>query len=619
MGVRVLLIEDDLVLQDSIFELLHQYGFVVEAFANPKQALKRFKEIKFDIILCDYKMPEMDGNQVLKKIKDLKPDHHIPFIMLTAYTDSKIYRQAMNLGADDFLNKPFKSDDLIKAVNKELEKAKFWRLKVEGFADFPQENPNPIIRYYFNEEVLDYANPSYIEKLKELNESERKQFVGQLTQIAKMAYENRKNIAQDIPIRSSLYNVTFSPQLAKGYVNIYFSDITIVKSKEEQIRSQQQFYKELLDNIPADIAVFTPDMRYIYINPNGVKNPEVREWMIGKTDQDYIEYRKPKNTETIERRMAAFRAAKENGENANWVDEYTLKDGSKQFIVRKFHPVLNENNRLNFMIGYGIDVTQNILAERQLIESKTRYKNLFDSNPQMVFIINAQGIVYEINKAAVEQLGYTSEELVNQSVLKVFPEQYHSAVLETIENCFNEEHIEHTWELVKHKKDGTLIDVFEVARTIHLHDQNEKVLLIVCTDITDNKRNLALLKETSDFNKMLLKEMPVPVAILQFDKFVEVNGTFKNLFGYDSEQLKGLSLFNYVLEKYHCNLQIKMQERYENALKVVECEVEMLSFDNKKYNILLNGTLYTHQGEKYTLVIFNNITDIRQAQLRERG
>lgn len=619
MGMRILLIEDDLVLQDSIFELLNQYGFVVEAFANSKHALKRFKEIDFDIILCDYKMPEMDGHQVLKKIKEISPKGHIPFIMLSAYADSKIFREAMNLGANDFLNKPFKSDDLIKAINKELEKTKFWRLKVEGYADFPTENPNPIVRYYYEQKELDYSNPAYNSKLKCLATEEKNEFLSELYACANRAFESKSNLRKNILMQTDLYSVTFSPQIKKGYVNIYFNDITLVKSKEEELKNQQLFYKELLDHIPTDVAVFTPDMRYIYINPKAVKSPEIREWIIGKTDYDYIDYRKPKNTDSIYRRIEAFNTAKENGENTNWIDHYKLSDGTNQHIMRRFHPVYDEENKLNFMIGYGVEVTLMIEAEEKLKKSRQRYKNLFDSNPQMVFIINRKGIVYEINKAAVDQLGYPEEELVDQTVLKVFPALHHPAVLGTIEKCFSEPEIEHSWELVKHKKDGTIIDVFEVARTIYLQDFEEEVLLIVCTDITENKTNLKLLNESSDFNKMLLKEMPVPVAILKFDKFIEVNGTFNDLLGFTTKDLEDTSLLNLVLEPFHCSLIEKMQERYACDIRVMECEVEMVAKNGRNLNILLNGTLYEHNGEKFTLVIFNNITEIRQAQLRERA
>ena len=68
--------------------------------------------------------------------------------------------------------------------------------------------------------------------------------------------------------------------------------------------------------------------------------------------------------------------------------------------------------------------------------------------------------------------------------------------------------------MIKHKKDGTLINVYEVARTIQIDESEDYLLLVVCTDITDKKQNETLLKESSELNRKLLEQMPVPVAIL---------------------------------------------------------------------------------------------------------
>jgi len=146
MRERILLIEDDQILHDSIAELLNIHDFQVESFTHPEKAVARFAEEVFDIVVCDNKMPVMTGLDVLKHIRSSKPVKFIPLIMITAYDDRDIYRKAMIGGADDFINKPFKSDELIAAIEKQSEKLKYWKNQLEAFANFPNENPNPVTR-----------------------------------------------------------------------------------------------------------------------------------------------------------------------------------------------------------------------------------------------------------------------------------------------------------------------------------------------------------------------------------------------------------------------------------------------------------------------------------------
>ncbi len=68
-------------------------------------------------------------------------------------------------------------------------------------------------------------------------------------------------------------------------------DITEYKNTERRFEQLRIFYEQILNNISADIVVFDPEHRYLFINPLAVKDPELRKWMIGKTDEEYCLYR----------------------------------------------------------------------------------------------------------------------------------------------------------------------------------------------------------------------------------------------------------------------------------------------------------------------------------------
>ena len=132
-------------------------------------------------------------------------------------------------------------------------------------------------------------------------------------------------------------------------------------------------------------------------------------------------------------------------------------------------------------------------AEEALRESEQRYRELYENVPTMNFTIDASGTVLLANNAAIEQLGYTLEELSGQSVLKVFYEDDRPAVLEQLNACLQSPGRVFTWELRKVRKDGGILWVREVARTMQESDGNT-VILIACQDITEIRKLEAQLR-----------------------------------------------------------------------------------------------------------------------------
>lgn len=119
---KLLLIEDDTVLRENTSELLDLAGYNVIAAADGKQGLLAAKENAPDAIICDIMMPELDGYGVLEALnKDVKTKR-IPFIFLSAKTERKDVRKGMELGADDYLTKPFTESELIGAIESRLAK-----------------------------------------------------------------------------------------------------------------------------------------------------------------------------------------------------------------------------------------------------------------------------------------------------------------------------------------------------------------------------------------------------------------------------------------------------------------------------------------------------------------
>lgn len=111
--IKIVLIEDDVALGNSISELLMAFGFSVKWIGNSLDALEFLEKNIPDIIISDLMMPGMNGEDIFLKIRENKYFDEIPFIMITANINSQIkYRQLEN-GVNDYIIKPFKVEELI--------------------------------------------------------------------------------------------------------------------------------------------------------------------------------------------------------------------------------------------------------------------------------------------------------------------------------------------------------------------------------------------------------------------------------------------------------------------------------------------------------------------------
>jgi diguanylate cyclase (GGDEF)-like protein len=116
----VLIIEDMDELREEVVEILTYEGFDVLDAPHGKIGLELAQQHLPDIILCDIAMPEMDGYETLTHLKQNHSTAHIPFIFLTAKVSKNDMRRGMDLGADDYLTKPFTAQELMAAISARL-------------------------------------------------------------------------------------------------------------------------------------------------------------------------------------------------------------------------------------------------------------------------------------------------------------------------------------------------------------------------------------------------------------------------------------------------------------------------------------------------------------------
>lgn len=134
MSHRIVIAEDELDIRANLTRLLTLENYEVWAAPNGLEALQLVRQHLPDIVLSDVTMPEMTGHQLVQALRADPRTAHIPTVLLTAKTDRGDVREGMNLGADDYLTKPFQRDELLGCIRAQLDKASTQQLAARQLA-----------------------------------------------------------------------------------------------------------------------------------------------------------------------------------------------------------------------------------------------------------------------------------------------------------------------------------------------------------------------------------------------------------------------------------------------------------------------------------------------------
>jgi Response regulators consisting of a CheY-like receiver domain and a winged-helix DNA-binding domain len=123
---NILIIEDEFDIREFLSYNLSKEGYSVNAYENPLEALNAIRHNPPDLLLTDWLMPEMDGIDVCKTLKMNQETSHIPIIMITCKSEETDVVTALEIGADDYLTKPFRVKELLVRIKKYLKRNEYF-------------------------------------------------------------------------------------------------------------------------------------------------------------------------------------------------------------------------------------------------------------------------------------------------------------------------------------------------------------------------------------------------------------------------------------------------------------------------------------------------------------
>lgn len=275
------------------------------------------------------------------------------------------------------------------------------------------------------------------------------------------------------------------------------SVVTTKRSKAGEIQMRESVFRDiLLDNLPCIALILKKDSREIVAS-----NKRAREIgaTSGKTCYEICTQRSE--------HCPLCRAPKlwETGEPQRMEIEH-----NGTYYEKIWAPLSDD-----LYIHYIFDITKRKRAEAKLQESEERFRNIFETAPDLIISVDAQGTIVDCNQRISSILGYSKEEMIGQSIQKIIHPDYHKKAIECLSEILSTG-LSYDKEYKMARKDGTLIDVS--INSSAMKDENGEFCRTICIieDITERKRSREMVESLSKFPS----ENPNPVLRIRKDGIV---------------------------------------------------------------------------------------------------
>ena len=320
------------------------------------------------------------------------------------------------------------------------------------------------------------------------------------------------------------------------YHHTIWRDITDRKKDEEALRKSEELLRQavrvsqigIFDHDHATNAIYwSPEQRIIY------------GWGADEavTLPAFLDLIHPEDREAIA--AAVLRAHDPAGDGLFDV-EYRIRrrDGEARWLStqsRTFFAGEGVARRPMRTVGASLDITERKGMEQSLKESEEKFRTLFESANDAMFIIDLNGKILDANVVAYERLGYTKEELLSLTLAQLDPPSMAAVLPERMEHL--KKHGRSWIETAHTRKDGSIMPVEVNARMVTLH--GEKVIFSVIRDVTERRQMQEQLEQKAAEQNAILENALVGIAYLRDRKFIWINGKMEQMFGYDRGTVAG--------------------------------------------------------------------------------
>ena len=255
---------------------------------------------------------------------------------------------------------------------------------------------------------------------------------------------------------------------------------------EQQLQTQRQFFERILNNVYVDIVVLDNQYRFLYVNPGAIPDEATREWLIGKTDEEYFIHRKKPLT-IPERRKKMYDTARDERRVIEWVERSVDVKGNIKHILRKIYPVFDNKGGLDIIIGYSMNITEMISVQEELKTTKDTFESAFHDSGIGMALLSPDGRWLDANRVMCEMAGYPKEELMQIHLRDITHPEERRANKELVRKMLNGEIPNFTLERRYISKQGKIVHVLFTLTLVWGNDDEPKFFIGQAVDITKMK------------------------------------------------------------------------------------------------------------------------------------
>ena len=567
---KIIIIEDDEGLNKLIQKKLKKAGFDIDYAFTGKQALKKVKGEENELLLLDYKLPDMTALDLMKNFSQevTKPN----FVIITGKGGEKIAVELMQAGAKDYIVKDIEfQDKLVFRINKvcrELLTEKKLRLRnaaleATGESIYMLDKDNKFI----------FANKHYLKLLKEnskIKESDIREISGRkysdihpetdakntkkiVNEVFKTAQSIQKEHKSEKIERwsSRIYDPLKNEEKKVEAVVVTSRNITENKKSQNKLKKNEKQFRTFAENVPGVVSIYKiyPDdhRETMYLGPGLSEIIGEKLAQKVKNNPDYYFSLLPSD-DFKQLQKKALEALKTN----NRLDfEYRLKVNPAEYKwVRTLFNVTKQKDGVILWEGLILDITNRKKIEKELKESRSLYQTIIQASGTAITIIEEDDIISFINDRFTTLTGYTAEEVegkmkwtkfIFEDDLKMM-QDFHEKRLKDRNSAPQD------YEFRFKHKNGEIKTVLIFVDFI----KDIKKTIASLIDITERKKMEEDLKYRTNYFKSLFEDSPE--AILTIDNnncVINLNPAFEELFGYELVEIEGKNVDKFLVPEEH--------------------------------------------------------------------
>ena len=585
--MRILIVDDELVSREKLRKIMDSFGecIVVDNGADALQVAT--SQDPPDLILLDIIMPEMDGYEVCKRLKAEKSTSNIPVIFITSKQGEEDETRGLELGAVDYITKPFNPSIVKARVRTHLELKKH------------------------RDRLEELINEGTVKLKKTTREMQVE--IAERKQVEEALLKARSELEWRVEERTREL-VRVNEQLK--------IEIEERRQVEEALQTREKLINTLLNNQIDAATVVNKELKMLYVNDFLADRFQMSvDEMIGLSPEDIGD----KADIVTAKRMAYFKQVTTTGKPARFEDKR-----AGMWFDNVVTPVLDKDGQVFQIAILARDITEKKKTEQALIESEEKYRGLVETMAEGLAIQDENGLIIYVNNRFCKMTGYQQHEVIGKRIIDLLDERNKQIVKGEIAKR-REGGPEQSYETEITRKDGRQISVFLSPRDILDSDGQFKGSFAVFTDISTRKQAEDELKTSKQRLSQIINFLPDATMVIDLEgKVIAWNRAIENMTGVKARDMLGKGDYEYAIPFYgerrpvlidlvgQWNVDIAKKYQYvkkEEESLLAETYDSFLRPGNHLWNKA--SLLYDHNGE--VIGAIESIRDITDRKITEKA